>query len=117
MKKQLLSIFAALTVGSVIAQPSADWSISQNAAFTNTSVGIRFLDAVDQTVITTGIQGPLMVVIHLLPEPYFQIQALMYFQTWKVSMRIQHGFVRLKKLFRVKVHFTAQQMAVLPGLT
>ncbi|MCC6370593.1 MAG: T9SS type A sorting domain-containing protein [Bacteroidia bacterium] len=52
MKKQLLSIFAALSVGTVMAQTaSTSWSISQNAAFTNTSVGIRFLDAVDNNVV------------------------------------------------------------------
>lgn len=52
MKKQLLTVFAALTVGAVSAQTaSPSWSISQNAAFTNTSVGARFLDAVDANVV------------------------------------------------------------------
>lgn len=48
MKKQLLSVLGALALGTAVAQPSASWNISQNAAFTNTSVGIRFMDAVDQ---------------------------------------------------------------------
>ncbi len=51
MKKQLLTLFAAITVSAAVAQtPSPSWSITQNAAFTNTSVGIRFMDAVDQNV-------------------------------------------------------------------
>lgn len=59
MKKQLLSIFAALTVSSAIGQiASSSWSISQNAAFTPTSVGIRFMDAVDANVVwVTGYDG------------------------------------------------------------
>jgi hypothetical protein len=59
MKKQLLSIFAALTVSSAIAQTaSSSWSISQNAAFTPTSVGIKFMDAVDANVMwVTGYDG------------------------------------------------------------
>jgi photosystem II stability/assembly factor-like uncharacterized protein len=52
MKKQLLSIFAALTVSSVMAQvPSPSWTISQNASFTVTSAGHRFMDAVDANVV------------------------------------------------------------------
>jgi hypothetical protein len=52
MKKQLLSIFASLAVGTVMAQsPSPSWSISQNAAFTNGSIGIKFMDAVDNNVL------------------------------------------------------------------
>jgi photosystem II stability/assembly factor-like uncharacterized protein len=52
MKKQLLTLFAAITLSAAVAQqnPSPSWSITQNAAFTNTSVGIRFMDAVDQNV-------------------------------------------------------------------
>ena len=52
MKKQLLSIIAALAVGTVVAQtPSPSWSISQNAAFSNGSIGIKFMDAVDNNVL------------------------------------------------------------------
>ena len=52
MKKQLLSIIAALMVGTTVAQtPSPSWTISQNAAFTSTAVGIKFLDAVDPNVV------------------------------------------------------------------
>ena len=51
MKKQLLSIFAALTVGTAIAQTtSPSWNIIQNAAFTQTAAGIRYIDAVDNNV-------------------------------------------------------------------
>lgn len=59
MKKQLLSIFAALTVSTVVAQTaSSSWSISQNAAFSNGSIGIRFMDAVDNNVLwVTGYDG------------------------------------------------------------
>lgn len=52
MKKQLLSIFALLTVGTVVAQtPSPSWTITQNASFSITSAGHRFLDAVDANVV------------------------------------------------------------------
>ncbi|MBX3164985.1 MAG: T9SS type A sorting domain-containing protein [Bacteroidetes bacterium] len=53
MKKQLLSVFAALTVtASVFAQtPSPSWATSQQAAFPNPTLGIKFLDAVDQNVV------------------------------------------------------------------
>jgi hypothetical protein len=59
MKKQLLSIFAAVSITTVLAQiPSPSWTISQNAAFTNTSVGIRYMDAVDANVMwVTGYDG------------------------------------------------------------
>ena len=52
MKKQLLSFMVLLGLGTLSAQtPSPSWTISQNAAFTNTSVGIRFMDAVDPNVV------------------------------------------------------------------
>lgn len=52
MKKQLLSIFAALTIGSVVAQtPSPSWNIPQNPSFTVPIAGTRFLDAVDANVV------------------------------------------------------------------
>lgn len=53
MKKQLLSILAAIATTAVIAQqsPSPSWSITQNASFSITSAGIRFMDAVDQNVV------------------------------------------------------------------
>jgi PKD repeat protein len=59
MKKQFLSIFAALGITTFSAQtPSPSWTISQNAAFTNTSVGIRYMDAVDANVMwVTGYDG------------------------------------------------------------
>ena len=59
MKKQLLTIFAAITVSSALAQvASPSWSISQYAAFTTTAAGIRFMDAVDQNVMwVTGYDG------------------------------------------------------------
>lgn len=59
MKKQLLSIFAAVAVSTVFAQTaSPSWSISQNAAFTNTAAGIRIIDAVDANVVwLTGFDG------------------------------------------------------------
>jgi photosystem II stability/assembly factor-like uncharacterized protein len=59
MKKQFLSIFAALSITTILAQtPSSSWTISQNAAFTNTSVGIRYMDAVDANVMwVTGYDG------------------------------------------------------------
>ncbi len=54
MKKQLLSILAALTVGSVMAQvPAAAWSTNQNAIFPTTAVntGVKYMDAVDANVV------------------------------------------------------------------
>lgn len=52
MKKQLLSIFATLAVGTVLAQtPSPSWTISQNASFSVTSAGHRFIDAVSPSVV------------------------------------------------------------------
>ena len=59
MKKQLLSIFAAVTVSTVVAQvPAAAWSTNQHAIFP-TSVansGVKFMDAVDANVVwVTGI--------------------------------------------------------------
>lgn len=61
MKKQLLSIFGLLAAGTMLAQaPGPNWATSQNAAytFTNNSVGIRFIDAIDQNVVwTTGYDG------------------------------------------------------------
>lgn len=51
MKKKLLSIFGALTLSFVIAQtPSPSWTISQNAAFSNTSAGIKFMDALNSNI-------------------------------------------------------------------
>src|SRR4051812_15398032 len=59
MKKQLLSVLTAITLSTAVAQtPSTSWPNQQNAAFTNTSVGIRYLDAVDQNVVwATGYDG------------------------------------------------------------
>jgi len=59
MKKQLLSIFAAVTVSTVFAQvPATAWSTNQHAIFP-TSVansGVKFMDAVDANVVwVTGI--------------------------------------------------------------
>lgn len=52
MKKQLFSAVAALAFGSAAAQvPSPSWSITQNANFTVTSAGTRYLDAVDANVV------------------------------------------------------------------
>src|SRR6218665_3620560 len=52
MKKQLFSVFAALAFASAVAQtPSPSWSTSQNASFTITSAGTRYLDAVDANVV------------------------------------------------------------------
>lgn len=52
MKKQLLSIFATLAASVVVAQiPSPSWTISQNASFSVTSAGHRFMDAVDANVV------------------------------------------------------------------
>lgn len=58
MKKQLLSIFAALSVGVTMAQvPSPSLNINQDAIFPNpaavTNPGIKFLDAVDANVVWT----------------------------------------------------------------
>ena len=54
MKKQLLSIFAALTMSTMFAQvPAAVWSTNQDAIFP-TSVansGVKFMDAVDANVV------------------------------------------------------------------
>lgn len=60
MKKQLLSIFAAVATLSVVAQqtPSPSWTISQNANFSITAAGVRYLDAVDANVVwLTGYDG------------------------------------------------------------
>lgn len=52
MKKQLLTIFSLAVFGSAMAQtPSPSWSTIQNAAFTQTAAGTRFLDAVDPNVV------------------------------------------------------------------
>lgn len=54
MKKQLLSIVAAMAVGTVSAQsPSPDWSINQNAIFPTAlpNTGVKFMDAVDANVV------------------------------------------------------------------
>lgn len=58
MKKQLLSIIAALTVGTAMAQlvPSTSWSTNQNALFPPSSAGgslpgVKFMDAVDANVV------------------------------------------------------------------
>lgn len=54
MKKQLLSIFAAVAVSTVFAQtPSPSWATSQNAGYPITSAGIKFMDAVDANVVWT----------------------------------------------------------------
>lgn len=60
MKKQLLTLITALAVSSVFSQVviSPSWSISQNAAFTQTSTGIKFMDAPDPNVLwVTGYDG------------------------------------------------------------
>ncbi len=52
MKKQLLSLFAVVAATVVTAQsPSPSWTTLQNAGFTVTSAGHRFLDAVDNNVV------------------------------------------------------------------
>lgn len=52
MKKQLLSIFAALSAGAAFSQTaSPSWSTVQNAAFTQSVAGIRYMDAVDANVV------------------------------------------------------------------
>jgi len=52
MKKQLLSVFAALTVFTGIAQsPSPSWTINQSAGFTASISGVKFLDALDANVV------------------------------------------------------------------
>jgi len=58
MKKQLLSLFATLSVGVTMAQvPSPSLNINQDAIFPNsaavTNPGIKFLDAVDANVVWT----------------------------------------------------------------
>lgn len=57
MKKQLLSLFAVLSVGAAMAQtPSPSLNINQDAIFpaaTPTAPGIKFLDAVDANVVWT----------------------------------------------------------------
>lgn len=59
MKKQLFSVFAALTFGSVVAQtPSPSWPTLQNTNYTVTAAGTRYLDAVDANVVwTCGYDG------------------------------------------------------------
>jgi photosystem II stability/assembly factor-like uncharacterized protein len=60
MKNSLLTFFGLATLGSAVAQqtPSPSWTISQNASFSITSAGVRFLDAVDQnTVWLLGYDG------------------------------------------------------------
>ena len=52
MKKQLLSIFTVLSISTLLAQvPSPSWTISQNASFSITSAGHKFLDVVDANVV------------------------------------------------------------------
>jgi len=55
MKKQILSIFAALSVSTMIAQvPAAAWATNQNAIFPSTTAGlpgVKFMDAVDANVV------------------------------------------------------------------
>jgi len=60
MKKSLLTILSLATIGSAVAQqtPSPSWTITQNASFSVTSAGIKFLDAVDaNTVWAIGTDG------------------------------------------------------------
>ena len=63
MKKQLLSIFAAVSLSSMLAQvPSASWATNQQAIFpTNASVqlpGVKIMDALDVNVVwVTGFDG------------------------------------------------------------
>ena len=49
MKKTLLTILSLATIGTAVAQQvvSPSWTIAQNASFSLTSAGVRFLDAVD----------------------------------------------------------------------
>ena len=52
MKKQLLSILTVLSISTLLAQvPSPSWTISQNASFSITSAGHRFLDVVNANVV------------------------------------------------------------------
>jgi hypothetical protein len=59
MKKTLLTIFSLAALSVAVAQtPSPSWTIVQNAAFTQTSTGIKFMDAVDANVMwVTGYDG------------------------------------------------------------
>jgi photosystem II stability/assembly factor-like uncharacterized protein len=60
MKKSLLTILGIACLSSAVAQqtPSPSWSITQNAGYTVTSAGIKFLDALDaNTVWMTGYDG------------------------------------------------------------
>jgi hypothetical protein len=60
MKKSLLTILSLAVGTTVVAQqtPSPSWTISQNASFSITSAGIRFMDAVDaSTVWLVGYDG------------------------------------------------------------
>jgi len=54
MKKQLLSIFAAISVSTMLAQvPAAVWATNQDAIYPSavTSSGVKFMDAVDANVV------------------------------------------------------------------
>ncbi|MBK9285152.1 MAG: T9SS type A sorting domain-containing protein [Sphingobacteriaceae bacterium] len=60
MKKTLLTILGLLGLTAAFGQPmpSPSWTIQQNASFSITSAGIRFLDAIDvNTVWVTGYNG------------------------------------------------------------
>lgn len=60
MKKTLLTTLGLACMTAAIAQqvPSPSWTITQNASFSITSAGIKFLDAVDiNTVWVTGYNG------------------------------------------------------------
>src|SRR5438105_837912 len=58
MKKQLFSILTALMVATVSAQVSPNFSTIQNASFSITTAGHRFLDVVDpNTVWVCGYDG------------------------------------------------------------
>jgi photosystem II stability/assembly factor-like uncharacterized protein len=60
MKKNLFTLLFAVSMVAAIAQPmpSPNWNIIQNASFSITSAGVRYMDAVDpNTVWLTGYDG------------------------------------------------------------
>ena len=76
MKKTLLTTLGLACMTAAIAQqvPSPSWTITQNASFSITSAGIKFIDAVDiNTVWVTPTHTE--------------------WQTWKGLMEILHGFL------------------------
>lgn len=58
MKKTLLTLFCAATSVIGFAQPSPQWTVTQNSNFSIPAAGIRFLDVVDQNVVwASGYDG------------------------------------------------------------